>query len=324
LYAISGTGTNNLLIGTLLHTSLAAGAVGNTGLGANALASLSTGDFDTVIGYNAAPNLATGSYNTIAGYQAGASLVSGSYNLFLGYYAGQSETGSNKLYIQGKTGGPLIKGDFSSEWVYIYGDLYIPSDSDKLFLGAGDDATIHYDGGDLVLTSDAVGIGDVAVSNELKNDQTIGDGVANAYYACKTLKYTLGWSGHATSDYNFTGGGGSAEEQIQIGGGTIIPAYAIAVNITVVCTETWIETAYAVPNTDEVTWDLGSTAGGNDYKTLVSNVYTAGDVNSDGTWTVSTSARSFYFNAIPSEEWSDQTAGEYTIYITYIDCNGIP
>ena len=46
-------------------------------------------------------------------------------------------------------------------------DIEIDSDSKKLRLGDGQDASIYYDGSDLVITSDVVGSGTIACSNGL-------------------------------------------------------------------------------------------------------------------------------------------------------------
>lgn len=125
----------------------------NTGLGFNALASLTYGTGNYANGNNAMNLLTTGSYNTGDGYNTGQALTTGSSNTligafagwnlstasgstFIGYRAGFNETGSDKLYIDNSdTATPLIYGDFVTNVLTFNGDTNITGDS--YFTGSG-------------------------------------------------------------------------------------------------------------------------------------------------------------------------------------------
>ncbi|OQA00579.1 MAG: hypothetical protein BWY70_00660 [Bacteroidetes bacterium ADurb.Bin408] len=108
----------------------------NTAVGDNAMFQHTNGNYNVAIGRNALQgsvvgysNVAVGSEalyttdaynNTAVGYRAGYNNYSGYGNVFIGTQAGESETGSNKLYIENSaTTAPLIGGDFSGRRVGI-------------------------------------------------------------------------------------------------------------------------------------------------------------------------------------------------------------
>lgn len=98
--------------------------VKNTYLGDEALP-LAAGTDNTAIGYRSLYTSNSGATtNTAIGSEAGYSNAIGDGNVFVGYRAGYSETGSNKLYIaNSSTSAALIKGDFSTRTVDVYGSL---------------------------------------------------------------------------------------------------------------------------------------------------------------------------------------------------------
>lgn len=88
-----------------------------------------TGNFNIFLGYVAGYLNTTGSNNTFLGNTAGYSNITGSGNVFIGYAAGQSETGSNKLYIDNCYGSictsPFIYGEFDNHLLEINGEVGI-------------------------------------------------------------------------------------------------------------------------------------------------------------------------------------------------------
>lgn len=87
----------SLLISTLLlapsvYAAGESGTVGNTKLGVNAGAGITTGDHNTFIGHDAAPVMDTGNDNTAIGFNAGLALDSASDSTFVGAQAGEATT----------------------------------------------------------------------------------------------------------------------------------------------------------------------------------------------------------------------------------------
>ena len=74
-------------------------ASNNTGVGFNALNSLTTGNNNTGIGYDTLTALTEGSLNTAIGEKAGNLLTSGNSNVLLGYKAGSYQTTNSNLLI---------------------------------------------------------------------------------------------------------------------------------------------------------------------------------------------------------------------------------
>jgi hypothetical protein len=99
---------------------------GNSVLGYQAGFSNTTGGSNTVFGWRAGYNNMTGTNNTVMGVVAGYQNTSGSGNVFVGYGAGNSETGSNRLYIDncvdgGACSAPLIYGQFDNRRLRLNG-----------------------------------------------------------------------------------------------------------------------------------------------------------------------------------------------------------
>ena len=83
------------------------------------------GNYNVALGVESMGYKKSGSKNTALGSYAGSKNSSGSGNVFIGYQAGFSEKGSNKLYIaNSKTKTPLIKGNFGTKRLDVYGVLY--------------------------------------------------------------------------------------------------------------------------------------------------------------------------------------------------------
>jgi len=124
----------------------------NISLGFYTMQDINGADYNIIIGGFAGRYITTGSNNVIIGYEAGNTNITGGDNIFIGYNAGYSETGSNKLYIENSNSStPLIGGDFSTDEVYLYGDVGIKT--------GNPDGILHLDNGvnntDFILEKDA-------------------------------------------------------------------------------------------------------------------------------------------------------------------------
>lgn len=120
------SGSANTLVGYDAGENLI-GATHNVALGEWALTNATQGSYRVAIGAQALEN-ATGSQaqGTVAiGFRAGEQSI-GNDNVFLGKEAGQTETGSNKLYIENSTSStPLIYGEFDNDVVRVNGELQV-------------------------------------------------------------------------------------------------------------------------------------------------------------------------------------------------------
>jgi len=95
-----GDSNSNVAIGYNAMAGSVSSAVGNVGIGMQALATITTGD-----------------YNVGFGMSTGLALQTGSRNVFLGCGAGNTETGSDTLYIANcgtASRTPLVKGNFAA------------------------------------------------------------------------------------------------------------------------------------------------------------------------------------------------------------------
>jgi len=88
----------------LNNTTLAYNGTGNVGIGAYALAELTTGFYNFGIGTGSGQYITTGAYNTLIGHQSGQYIVDGASNLCLGTYTGLGLTsGSRNVFIGYRT-----------------------------------------------------------------------------------------------------------------------------------------------------------------------------------------------------------------------------
>jgi hypothetical protein len=110
---IEGTNfTDSLLIGHATTGTLNA-AERNTGVGIDAMQSLTSGDRNTSIGYQAGKSLASGSYNTAIGDSSGKVISSGQHNTNIGMSAGNSNTGASHNTNIGSGAGSGLNGSAS-------------------------------------------------------------------------------------------------------------------------------------------------------------------------------------------------------------------
>lgn len=144
-----------------------------TAIGANSLYSITTGNGNVASGYMAGSNITTTEYNTFIGTSAGrylgtgtTPLTSATNGVFLGYNTrGSANSQTNEIVIGsnavGKGSNTAVIGNTSTT------GLYLPADNYKLFLGTSDDASIYYDGTNLVINPKEVGSGLVYVDGNV-------------------------------------------------------------------------------------------------------------------------------------------------------------
>jgi hypothetical protein len=155
---------------------------------------LNSGDYQTALGHTAGREN-SGDYQTALGYYAGREntgdqvtgigyeatyLNTADDVVAIGYQAGKSNTVANQFIVKQANINaiPLIQGDFSTgkvgigtttptEKLEIDGNLFLNGDNDKIYLGAGKDASITYDGTNMIFNTSAVGSGLAYFSNNV-------------------------------------------------------------------------------------------------------------------------------------------------------------
>lgn len=151
----------------------------NTAIGQTAGYSISSGQRNTIVGSEAMYGLKTGSYNTAIGegagryYSTGTSAhTSGTYSVFLGRLTrplGNAQT--NQIVIGdsavGKGSNTVTLGNDAITNTYLKGNVIMQDDNDKLYLGTGNDASIYYDGTNLVFNTSESGSGIAYFSNNV-------------------------------------------------------------------------------------------------------------------------------------------------------------
>ena len=214
--ANTATGDDNVAIGNsaLLYNSVGSQ---NIAIGSEALRGVSTQSLsnNTVIGYRSGYSAgANTDYNTYVGAFSGFANTAGTNNVYLGYYAGKYETGSNKLFIdnQDRTTealsrtNSLIYGIFNStvasqSFTINAGNVYLPYDNEKLIFGTGNDASIYYDGTNLVIDTSVVGTGYLnLLDNAILTTGTLGAGAVTG------TSFTIGANTLTTSEWAFLDG----------------------------------------------------------------------------------------------------------------------
>ncbi len=176
------SGNDNVAIGSSAGSRITSGGA-NVMIGRNA-GNTCTGNSrsNTAIGHYAMSWEATAGHrvhNTALGREAGYK-AQGNYNIFLGSQSGRDETGSYKLFIDSLDRGgevasrtdSLIYGVMdaspSNQELYLNSNVFLKADDRKLYFGAGNDASITYDGTNLVINPKKVGSGIVYVDGNIK------------------------------------------------------------------------------------------------------------------------------------------------------------
>ena len=154
----------------------------NTANGAYALYANTTGYHNTAIGYATLYSNTTGYRNIGIGSFGGRNITTGNSNTFVGYLAGynvsQLVSAVNSMALGANTyttaSNQFVYGDANvTQHLFNAGNLQLNLDNQKIVLGTGQDATIYYDGTDLIIDPDVVGTGGVRIGGKLINDSTL-------------------------------------------------------------------------------------------------------------------------------------------------------
>jgi len=126
---------DNTFIGENVSDAAMNDALGNTGIGANCLTDLTTGDYNNAFGNDSLGSLTTGDSNVAMGYNAGNTLTTGSDNTYIGDDATASAVDvSNEMALghdaAGQGANTIMLGDANITSLCCY-DTTISSPSDK-------------------------------------------------------------------------------------------------------------------------------------------------------------------------------------------------
>lgn len=133
----------------------------------------------------------TQTWSNVMSYIAVLSQSAGTISNFYGFYLSTANrsagtmTNEYGLYLEDvNDGGTLNFAIYTNDGLTSFGDhVKIRTDNDKLYFGTGDDATITYDGTDLVINPKAVGSGVVNITGGLQCDSITNDtGLAAGVY----------------------------------------------------------------------------------------------------------------------------------------------
>jgi hypothetical protein len=154
------------------------GAAGSTGrqfvaIGHSSCTSQTTSLRNTGVGFQTLRLCTSGSNNTAIGFQAGDAITTGSRNIYIGQTIDAALNNENdKLNI-----GNLLKGNMASGSE----ELSLEFDNAKLLFGTAKDASIYYDGTNLVIDSAEVGTGYVDFKKSI-NIPTTSDSVTGIIF----------------------------------------------------------------------------------------------------------------------------------------------
>lgn len=137
----------------------------------------------------------------------------------------------------------------------------------------------------------------------------------------KVVKKTIGWSGAAGVDHNLPSAANMTPFNIDLG--AIIPALGKVLDVFIVCDDGSVFSGGATT----LVAGIGKVTSGTEY-TLSQPIYglnTVVDIYNGGLIVTPVVAASHVWitDITPGANWSTQTAGHYTVYVTYNDINGI-
>ena len=155
------TGSGNVTVGYQSSLNLNGAANENVSIGYQSLYSAGVANYNVAGGAYALYGVTTGANNVGLGYQVGySSNVSGC--VLIGYQSGYNNARDNTLMIDNSnTATPLIYGKFDDNELTINGnfeingnvisDIFISSYENRLYFGEDNEASIYFDGCDLVI-----------------------------------------------------------------------------------------------------------------------------------------------------------------------------
>ena len=185
------TGSSNNAMG---HQSLFYNTTGssNNAMGYQSLRYNTTGSYNNAMGHNSLYDLEDGSSNTGVGYNTGRGITYGSGNTILGASVTGLDAGlTNNIILANGTG--AIKAQHDGTGWSLTGNVKLIADNQKLLFGAGDDASITYNGTNLIINPKEVGTGIVDVLGNIKAVEVLGKHKTNdGTSAVADGTYTMG------------------------------------------------------------------------------------------------------------------------------------
>ena len=136
------------------------------------------------------------------------------------------------------------------------------------------------------------------------------------YKSVRTIKKTLGWHGAVGTDFVFASAANHTAQNIDLG--AIVPAKSRVVDVEIVCTEAYVNSAGA----SDITFRAGNASAGEQFIASAS----CDDLNEvvgivDSTKTAAVimnwaSATNIWIGGDPDQNWDTSTAGKWSIYVT--------
>lgn len=142
----------------------------------------------------------------------------------------------------------------------------------------------------------------------------------------KTAEITIGHPGETTTDLAYTSAANTTEQTLDVNSIFTVPAWGRVLSTEVICTED-------VNNVDadgimSFSVDAGHAGGGAQWIAAAVDVNEADNVATSATAGApyiapSSSIRHVYVNATPGSNWDETDAGEWVLFVTYIDLGAI-
>ncbi len=131
----------------------------------------------------------------------------------------------------------------------------------------------------------------------------------------KTKKVTVGHMGETGTDFAWATAAGHAAANLDLG--AVIPAHARVLDVTIICTQ-------ALVGQTDITIGAGNAGGGVEFFAAAScddlNETVASAAGAAAFVSASNAAQHLWLVGDPTDaNWADQTAGEWAVFVTYID-----
>ena len=164
---------------------------GNLTMGSTAT-TVGQASYNNAMGFFSLYDLEDGSSNTGVGYNTGRGITYGSGNTILGASVTGLDAGlTNNIILANGTG--AIKAQHDGTGWSLTGNVKLIADNQKLLFGAGDDASITYNGTNLIINPKEVGTGIVDVLGNIKAVEVLGKHKTNdGTSAVADGTYTMG------------------------------------------------------------------------------------------------------------------------------------
>ena len=110
---ISGTGSNNVIIGKSAGEAGSFSGSSNTAIGYYSGSAITTGNNNVTVGANAGDSNTSASDNTLIGYNCGQALTTNGASTYVGSNAGQLTTGGVNTFIGANAGANMTTGSYN-------------------------------------------------------------------------------------------------------------------------------------------------------------------------------------------------------------------